>query len=794
MPGHTQNRFLLLYGSQTGQAKAISEEICERAEKEGLHAEMHCLSQTEKKFNIEKERCVVIVTSTTGDGEPPDTACKFVRRLKKKTLAEDHLAGLHYTLLGLGDSNYTNFCNCGKTVDRRLEDLGALRFYNSAWADDAVGLEVVVEPWIDGLWAALRKFLDLPEPDDSGRAEVVQCCENSDNNTSIPSGDTQSNIQSSLRQNGNTSPEATESQVPAMTDLSRETTVTSVTDSVIALTLNDDKNNHIQNSNTPSHTSEVLIIDQNNSLNRTDKETSLAAQNGTEYSAQKGTDQSAQNVSIEKQTVASTPDTTQGDCSVSTCVPSLCVSVPPLCESGLSVPALPPAFLTCTYMPENTLDTTSLPMQNGCKFPSASSDVAMVTVEDAEVLTRDDAVKKTLLLSLNTEGSGLTYEAGDAVSVVCPNDPQEVDRLLDRLDHASDADSTVELSVIPGTKKKNAAIPAHIPPLCTLRHIFLTCVDIRDQPKKALLRIFVEFTSDDCEKRRLQELCSKQGAADYASFIRESRLSLLDVLTAFPSCQPPVERVIEQLPRLQPRPYSVCSSPQTQPNRLNIVFNIVCIPGTDGRSAPRKGVCTGWLDTITMATQTNDSCQNKEGNDLKVPIFTRTNQLFRCPEDVSVPIILIGPGTGVAPFIGFLQHRAWQRSQSEADVPYGQTCLFYGCRHQDRDYLFRKELQEFQESGVLSHLFVSFSRDGQPEGSPRYVQDQLLQQGELTLDLIEKQDAVVYVCGDARNMAKDITNAFIQILKEHRGMSDTDASGYLMKMRLHKKYLEDVWT
>ncbi|XP_046573370.1 methionine synthase reductase-like [Haliotis rubra] len=781
MPGHTQNRFLLLYGSQTGQAKAISEEICERAEKEGLHAEMHCLSQTEKKFNIEKERCVVIVTSTTGDGEPPDTACKFVRRLKKKTLTEDHLAGLHYTLLGLGDSNYTNFCNCGKTLDRRLEDLGAVRFYNSGWADDAVGLEVVVEPWIDGLWAALRTFLDLPEPDNSERSEVVPCCENSDNTSSL-SGNTR-NIQSSRSQNGNTSLESTESQVSSATDLSRETTVT---DSVKALSLNDNENNRIKSCNTPSHTPEVLIIDQTNSLNNRDKENSLALQNGTEPSAQ--------SVSIEKQTVTSTPDLKQGDSSVPTCVPSLCVSVPPLCESGLSVPALPPSFLAITYMPENTLDTSLLPMQNGCKFPSASSDVSMVTVEDAQVLTSADAVKKTLLLSLNTEDSGLTYEPGDAVSIVCPNDPQEVDKLLDRLGHTSNADTTIELSVVPGTKKKNAAVPPHIPPVCTLRHIFLTCVDIRDQPKKALLRIFVECTSDESEHRRLQELCSKQGAGDYSRFIRESRLSLLDVLTAFPSCQPPVERVIEQLPRLQPRPYSVCSSPQTHPNRLSIAFNIVCIPATDGRSAPRKGVCTGWLDTVTMTTQIQDGCQEKEGNNLKIPIFTRTNQHFRCPEDISVPIILIGPGTGVAPFIGFLQHRAWQRSQSEADKSYGQTCLFYGCRHQDRDYLFRKELQEFQESGVLSHLFVSFSRDIQPEGSPRYVQDQLLKQGELTLDLIEKQDAVVYVCGDARNMAKDVTNTFVQILKEYRGMSAADASGYLMKMRLHKKYLEDVWT
>ncbi|CAB4039447.1 methionine synthase reductase-like, partial [Paramuricea clavata] len=110
-------------------------------------------------FSIEKEKCVVFVVSTTGDGDPPDTVTKFWRRLRKKTLGSTYLKGLHYALLGLGDTNYTNFCNCSKTLNSRLLGLGATHFYPPGFADDAVGLEVVVEPWIDELWPALLKEL-----------------------------------------------------------------------------------------------------------------------------------------------------------------------------------------------------------------------------------------------------------------------------------------------------------------------------------------------------------------------------------------------------------------------------------------------------------------------------------------------------------------------------------------------------------------------------------------------------------------------------------------------------------
>ncbi|KAH3826136.1 hypothetical protein DPMN_128029 [Dreissena polymorpha] len=693
MPVILNNRFLLLYGSQTGQAKAIAEDIAEKAEAKGLHADIHCLSQTEKKFKIERESCVVLVISTTGDGEPPDTALKFVRHLKKKTLKNDYLSTLNYTLLGLGDSNYTNFCNCGKTLNQRLLELSAKPFYPPGWADDAVGLEVVAEPWIENLIPAITHFLKLP-------------------------------------------------------------------------------------------------LDNN---------------------------QSARSIGCKKES-----DTG-----------SLMNSVPPLSESSLTVPILSPEYLKVDFLDTETVNVDELPLQNGCSFPSAASPVVMATVQSIRTLTAPSSVKKTLVVTISIAGTGITYRAGDAISVVCPNPPEEVEALLKRLGLQDKADTPIQISVIEGTKKKSAAVPKHVPPKCTLRHLFTTCLDFREPPKKALLRALIEYTSDASHQRRLQELCSKQGAGDYTCFIREPSVGVLDLLDCFTSCMPPVTCLIEHLSRLQPRPYSVCTSSRRYPDSLQFVFNVVEIPAGSGRSYHRKGLCTGWLEGLrsgvsamskaedggdnrsedskfsmtgdgdktgseAMNTGFGDSeqlslqMQNLSLNNVKIPIFARTNQNFHLPDDLTIPLILIGPGTGVAPLIGFLQERA-ELKRKNPEVHHGEVWLFYGCRHRDRDYLFRDTLEAFVTS-VVTRLCVSFSRDDQPADAPRYVQGNMRRHGSDLVTLIQDKGACVYVCGDARNMAKDVNEAFVDIFAEHKGLTKDDSSGLLMKLRLEKRYREDVWT
>ena len=160
--------FLLLHGSVTGKAESIAELLAEQAAERGYEVDLCCMSSVGKDYSLEesRDRVAVLVSSTTGDGDQPEKAERLWRTLKKRHLPEDHLSGLRFAYLGLGDSNYSQFCNGPKTLRERLLDLGAEEFADPGWADDGVGLEEVVEPWIEGLWGALREVC--------GQTEVIR--------------------------------------------------------------------------------------------------------------------------------------------------------------------------------------------------------------------------------------------------------------------------------------------------------------------------------------------------------------------------------------------------------------------------------------------------------------------------------------------------------------------------------------------------------------------------------------------------------------------------------------------
>ncbi|XP_014788148.1 methionine synthase reductase isoform X1 [Octopus bimaculoides] len=748
MPVPHTSRFLLLYASQTSQAESISELIYDNAVASGLSVERHCLSSTDDKFKIEDESSVVFVVSTTGDGDVPDTAVRFLRKLKKKSKQEEHLKHLSYTVLGLGDTNYNAFCNGGKTINRKLEELGAHLFYECGWADDAVGLELVVEPWIEGLWKPLKAQLES--------CTTSKKMEQSTETNSSPS---------------ETPPTENEAQKLTETDK-----MTLPTDSLKEQILR----NPLLNNLMQDIPLGVKIVEKtphsNYIMDLADRPVDVS------------------NVELVVQTDL-TEEKHQAKESA-----SLTCCAPHLKDSDLSIPLLSPPYLVLTLLPDEKLDLYNSAVQNGASFPSMASSVQTATVLKCSCLTHPGAVKTTLDLELFFEDTEtVAYQPGDSISVICPNNEREVNHLIQRLDLENAGDAFFSLSVSPNTTKKKASCPNYLPPKCTIRYALTHCLDIREPPKKALLRMLVDYASDEQEKRRLQELCSKEGMSEYTTYIREPGLSLLDILLNFPSVMPPFERILELLPRLQPRPYSVASSQETDKNKLHIVFNVVQIPAGRGRRYHRQGVCTGWLEQLTLSLQSDSKTDQK---DLPVSLsslslaekpiisfFTRTNQRFHLPSDSKTPLIMIGPGTGIAPFIGFLQHR----HHLSKTQPLSDAWLFYGCRHQKKDFLYQDEIEKFLEQGCLSKFFVSFSRDEQPEESPRYVQDNLQRNSKELVDLLDK-DAIVYVCGDAKNMAKDVCAAFTSILASEKGVSPEEANKILMKLRLDKRYLEDIWT
>lgn len=250
----------------------------------------------------------------------------------------------------------------------------------------------------------------------------------------------------------------------------------------------------------------------------------------------------------------------------------------------------------------------------------------------------------------------------------------------------------------------------------------------------------------------------------------------------------------EHVPKLQPRPYSAASSSLRHPGKVHFVFNVVEFPACTGRPAGRRGLCTGWLSDLAEPMLHHGKARSSSASLLpRVHVSPRPNAAFRPPPDPSAPLLMVGPGTGVAPFIGFLQQREMERKERPT-VQFGETWLFYGCRHQDRDYLFREELQGFVGNGVLTHLKVCFSRDGPEEAGPRYVQHNLLLHATDVVNALLQRNGRLYVCGDAKNMARDVNDTLVDMVGAALQLDKLEAMKRLATLREEKRYLQDIWS
>lgn len=339
-----------------------------------------------------------------------------------------------------------------------------------------------------------------------------------------------------------------------------------------------------------------------------------------------------------------------------------------------------------------------------------------------------------------------------------------------------------------------------------------------------LLQLFLlalsRHTKDENERRTLEYLCSKEGANAYTTHILNKYFCILDLFTTFKSCQPPVEVLLANLPRLLPRPYSIVNSGLSNPNVIKICFSVNELANN------RKGLVTGWLEIIINrksniedkleSLNINDDCSTND----KVPIYIRKNMSgFTPPEDLGIPLILIGPGTGVAPFIGFLEERQHLKCE-QPGLKLGEVWLFFGCRNPKLDFIYEKELNNFLETGIINKLNTSFSRI--ENGSEnKYIQvgifyrvfvndyikyiknnypnifiilqDSLMKNGEHLVKLINS-GAVIFVCGDVKNMAAQVKETIVQCIVEHDSKTVQDAEKALSDMQTGKRYLVDTWS
>lgn len=357
-------------------------------------------------------------------------------------------------------------------------------------------------------------------------------------------------------------------------------------------------------------------------------------------------------------------------------------------------------------------------------------------------LTGEGSAKDTRHFEIDLAGSGLVYEVGDSLGVFPTNNPALVEEILGVLGFSGEEQ-------VPDT----AGNPV------TIREALTRFYVITEKDKKLLAAI----AEKDPTASHFLPMVTPEGRAELEAYVwgRE----VIDPLLAHPAAKFTPEEFVKCLRKLQPRLYSIASSQKAQPTEVHLTVAAVRY---ESHGRKREGVCSTFL-----ADRTGDA---------HVPVFVHTAKHFRVPEDLSTSVIMVGPGTGIAPFMAFLQER-------KATGATGKNWLFFGDQKAATDFLYREELEAWQNEGVLHKLSTAFSRD---QAEKIYVQHRMLEAaGELYSWL--EQGAYFYICGDASRMAKDVDTALHQVVEKAGGKSAEEAAAYVEELKKSKRYRKDVY-
>jgi NADPH-ferrihemoprotein reductase len=374
-------------------------------------------------------------------------------------------------------------------------------------------------------------------------------------------------------------------------------------------------------------------------------------------------------------------------------------------------------------------------------------------------------------IEFDIEGSKMRYDAGDHLAVYPVNDSE----LVEKIGKHTGKDLETIFTLINTDEESSKKHPFPCP--TTYRTALTHYLDITMNPRTHVLKELSEYCSDPAEKEklRLMSSTSPEGKALYQQWIISNNRNIVHILEDMPSCKPSLDHLCELLPRLQPRYYSISSSPKLYPNTVHITAVVVEYDTPTGRH--NKGVATTWLAVKKPVA----------GQELPTaPIFIRKSQ-FRLPTKPQTPIIMVGPGTGLAPFRGFIQERNQAKEDGQA---VGETVLYFGCRKKTEDFIYEEELLNYEKSGLLT-LHLAFSRD---QAHKIYVSHLLEQNADEIWRIIVENNGHLYICGDAKSMAPDVRNIVMKVMQDKGQMNEQQASAYLKKMETQKRYSADVWS
>ena len=362
--------------------------------------------------------------------------------------------------------------------------------------------------------------------------------------------------------------------------------------------------------------------------------------------------------------------------------------------------------------------------------------------------------------------AGIGYRVGDHLSVVPRNDPALVDAVARRFGFLP-ADQ-IRLQVAEG---RRAQLP--VGDAVSVGRLLSDFVELQQVATRKQIQVMSEHTSCPVTRPKLAAYVGDDAAATerYRADILGRRKSVFDLLEEYPACELPLHAYLEMLSLLAPRYYSISSSPASDASRCSVTVAVVKGPASSGRGV-YKGICSNYL------------AGRRAGETIQATV-RETKAGFRLPDDASVPIVMVGPGTGLAPFRGFLQQRSALKAGGSS---LGPAMLFFGCRHPDQDYLYADELKAFAGAGIVE-LHTAFSRG---DGPKTYVQDLIKAQQNRVWDLIEA-GAIIYVCGDGSRMEPDVKAALVAIYRQRSGAAADAAQRWIDELGAKNRYVLDVW-
>ena len=357
-------------------------------------------------------------------------------------------------------------------------------------------------------------------------------------------------------------------------------------------------------------------------------------------------------------------------------------------------------------------------------------------------LSTPDSEKDTRHFEVDLTNWGLNFEPGDSVAVYPTNDPRLVDEIIRAL----------------GAKGDEPVVAAKT--MKPLREALLRDFSIT-QPTPKFLKAIAERAS---AAPMLKELLHADRKHDLENYLWGAEV--IDFLLDHPSVKFTPEEFVGLLTKLQPRLYSVASSLRVYPDRVHFIVDVVQY---ESRGRVRKGVCSAFMA--------------ERADNVPVPVYPSSAKHFHMPEDGNIPLIMVGPGTGIAPFRAFLQER-------QARGAKGKNWLFFGAQREKSDYAYQEDWERYTKDGLLTRLDCAWSRD---QAHKIYVQNKMLEHAAEIWKWIDGDGAQFFVCGDAKRMAKDVDAALRKIVQEHGGKSPEEANAYVEKLKADKRYKRDVY-